>query len=393
MQPIANVADMREMARRKLPRPIFDWVDGGSFDERTLRANTDDFSKLSFRQRALVDVSQRNPACTLMGRPSSLPIVVSPTGLGGILRPRGGETLSARAAAAEKIPFCLAMLSLYPLEEVVAAVGPVWLQIAMLKRRELIKDLVLRAVRLGCPVLIMTCTMPVPSRLTRSVHNRLYETIPPRISLHNLRVYGPYLEFLWQTATGRPMQLGNFVGAFKSRAQELIEVLGDFDASATWEALEWLRGIWPGKLIVKGIVNAEDARSAVERGADGVLVSNHGGIQLDGAPSTIATLSEVVEAVGSRVEVFLDGGVRSGQDVLKAVALGASGCLLGRVPLYGLAAQGEAGVRRVIAAIREEIDITMALTGTTSIASVRSSILYPPDRPAGVGAQHQRGEL
>jgi len=379
MQPIANVADIRERARRKLPRPIFDWVDGGSFDERTLRANREDFAKLRFRQRALVDVSHRSAATNILGQDSSLPVVISPTGLGGIVRSRGGETLSARAAAAEKIPFCLAMLSVYPLEEVVAAAGPVWLQVAMLKRRELIRELVKRAELAGCPVLIMTATMPVPSRLTRSVHNRLYEALPPRLTPRNLIAYGPHFEWLWQTFTGRPMQLGNFVGAFKSRAEELLGVLGDFDSSTSWEAFEWLRGIWPRKLIVKGIVNATDAKLAVERGADGVLVSNHGGIQLDDAPSTISTLGSVVDAVGGRAEVLLDGGVRSGQDVLKAIGLGATACLIGRAPLYGLATEGEAGVRRVINVIREEIDITMALTGVTDMASARSTILYAQD--------------
>jgi L-lactate dehydrogenase (cytochrome) len=376
VQPIANIADIRELARRKLPRPIFDWVDGGSFEERTLRANTGDFARLRFRQRALIDVSRRSAGATIMGQASSLPLVISPTGLGGILRSRGGETLSARAAAAEKIPFCLAMLSVYPLEEVVAEAGTVWLQIAMLKRREMIRDLVKRAEVAGCPVLILTATMPVPSRLTRSVHNRLYEALPPRLTPRNIIAYGPHFEWLWQTFTGRPMQLGNFVGAYKSRAEELIGVLGDFDPSTSWDALEWLRGIWPRKLIVKGIVNAADAKRAVERGADGVLVSNHGGIQLDDAPSTISTLSEVVEAVNGRAEVLLDGGVRSGQDVLKAIGLGATACLIGRAPLYGLAAEGEAGVRRVINVIREEIDITMALTGVTDMAMARSSILY-----------------
>lgn len=380
MQPIANIADIRERARRKLPRPIFDWVDGGSFDERTLRANTADFGKLRFRQRALVDVSGRNAETTILGHSASLPLVISPTGLGGILRARGGETLLARAAVAERIPFCQAMLSVYPLEEVVAAAGPVWLQIAMLKRRELIRDLVKRAEEAGCPVLLLTATMPVPSRLTRSVHSRLYERIPPRLTPRNIIAYGSHFGWLWQTFTGRPMQLGNFAGAFQSRAQELLEVLGDFDSSASWDALTWLRGIWPRKLIVKGIVNAADAKRAVEHGADGVIVSNHGGIQLDDAPSTISTLGEVVDAVGGRAEVLLDGGVRSGQDVLKAVGLGATACLIGRAPLYGLAMDGEAGVRRVINVIREEIDITMALTGSTDMERVRTSILYPPDR-------------
>jgi len=251
----------------------------------------------------------------------------------------------------------------------------------MLKRRELIRDLVKRAEAAGCPTLILTATMPVPSRLTRSIHSRLYEALPPRLTPRNLIAYGPHFEWLWQTFTGRPMQLGNFAGAYKSRAEELTGVLGEFDPSTSWDALDWLRGIWPRKIIVKGIVNAEDARKAVERGADGVLVSNHGGIQLDDAPSTISSLTEVVDAVNGRAEVLLDGGVRSGQDVLKAIGLGATACLIGRAPLYGLATDGEAGVRRVINLIREEIDITMALTGVTDIASARSSILHPYEFP------------
>jgi L-lactate dehydrogenase (cytochrome) len=372
---------MRELARRRLPRPIFDWVDGGSFDERTLRANTADFATLRFRQRALVDVSRRTAATTVLGQPASMPVIVSPTGLGGIVRSRGGETLTAKAAAAENVPFCLAMLSVYPLEEVIAAAGPVWLQVLMLKRRELIRDLVKRAEVAGCPVLMLTATMPVPSRLTRSVHNRLYEALPPRLTLRNLIAYGPHPGWLWQTFSGRPMQLGNFAGAFESREQELVGILGDLDPSATWDTVDWLRQIWPRKLIVKGIVNSADAQRAVERGADAVLVSNHGGIQLDDAPSTISTLREVVDAVNGRAEVLLDGGVRSGQDVLKAVALGASACLIGRAQLYGLAADGEAGVRRVLGLIREEIDITMALTGVNDMTEARASILYQaPER-------------
>lgn len=373
MPVIADMSDLREAARRAVPRPLFDWVDRGSFNERTAAANCDDFHALKFCQRALVDVSGRSGAVTLLGEPASLPIAISPTGFSGVLSPRGGELLAARAARAEGIPFTLAMLSVRRLEDVVAEVGPVWFQIAMLKRRELLRDLVKRAEAAGCPVLVLTTTMPTPSRLNASLRNRLYE-MPPRLTFRSMWDYGSRPSWLWQLLTAPKIGLGNFEGAF-TKGQELGEAIAQFDDGATWKDLEWLRSIWPRKLIVKGIMNADDARQAVMRGVDGVSVSNHGGIQLDDAPSTITTLREVVDAVAGRAEVLLDGGVRSGQDVLKAVALGAKGCLLGRAHLYGLAAGGEAGVRQAIAMIRQEVDFTMALTGTTSLADRPDAML------------------
>lgn len=357
-----------------MPKAIFDWIEGGSFSESTVRANSADFAKLHFRQRALVDVSARSAETTLLGQKSALPVAIAPTGLSGVICPRTGEIAAARAALAEGIPYCLAMLSVCPLEEVAADAGPVWLQIAMLKRRDLIKGLIDRAIDAQCPVLVLTTTMPIGSRLTRSIYNNLI-ALPPPLSARTLIDYASRPQWLWEILTGRTIGLGNFAGAF-TPGDELTEIMAEFDDSASWAEFEWIRKLWPGKLLVKGITNSADAEAAVTRGADGVSVSNHGGIQLDGAPSTITMLSSVVEAVADRAEVYLDGGVRSGQDVLKAMGLGATGCLIGRAHLYGLAASGEAGVRRAIDLIREEIDITMALTGTSHLRGDMSSILY-----------------
>jgi L-lactate dehydrogenase (cytochrome) len=382
MQPIADIADLRDAAKRKMPRPIFDWIEGGSFNEQTARFNCSDFSKLLFRQRAFVDVSNRSARSVLLGQETSLPIAISPTGLSGVICAKGGEIIPARAAKAEGIPYCLPMLSVYPLEEVVEAVGPVWLQIAMLKRRELIENLIERAKSAGCPVLVMTATMPVGSRLNRSIYNGL-TALPPPLRPAMILEYSKKPGWWWQILTGRRIGLGNFEGAFTA-GNELTEVVGQFDDSADWESLEWVRKLWPGKLMVKGIVNARDAKMAIERGVDAVSVSNHGGIQLDGAPSTIATLSAVADAVGKRAEVFLDGGVRSGQDVLRAIALGARGCLIGRAHLYGMAADGEQGVRKAIQIMREEINITMALTGKNSLMEPIDDMVYRQEEPAAL---------
>lgn len=377
MRIVADLEDMKQAARGVLPRPLFDWIEGGSFRERTMIANERDFAKWHFCQRSLVDVSTRSAAVEIVGQSASMPVVISPTGLSGVLWLRDGEINVAKAARAADIPFCLAMLSVVPLEEVVAAAGPVWVQIAMLKRRELIRQLIERADAAGCPVLVMTTTMPVGSRLNRSIRNELY-ALPPRLSPRNLFDYGRRTGWLWRTFSGRRVTLGNFEGHF-TPGKELVEFIDQVDDGATWKDLEWVRSLWPRKLIVKGIMNPEDARRAVACGADAVSVSNHGGIQLDDADSTVDMLPRILDAVDGRAEVLLDGGIRSGQDVLKAVALGAKGCLIGRAHLYGLAAAGEAGVRQILDIFRNEIDVTMALTGTTDLRNQPMQMLRLPE--------------
>lgn len=376
MRFIADAEDMKQAARRALPRPLFDWIEGGSFQERTARANESDFAALHFRPRSFVDTSKRSTAVEIVGQSAAMPVVISPTGITGVLWLRGGELNVARAAKAEGVPFCLAMLSVVPLEEVVAAAGPVWIQVAMIKRRELLRDLIQRADAAGCPALVLTTTMPVASRLKRSLRNELY-ALPPRLSLRNMIDYGRRTGWLWRTLTGRRVTLGNFAGHF-TPGNELTEFLGEFEDSATWKDLEWIRSLWPRKLIVKGIMDPEDARTAVACGVDAISVSNHGGIALDGARSTVAMLPHIVDAVGGRAEVLLDGGVRSGQDVLKAMALGAKGCLIGRAHLYALAAGGEAGVRHLLQIFKSEMDITMALAGITDLREPPADMLLGP---------------
>jgi L-lactate dehydrogenase (cytochrome) len=374
MDRIATISDLRDMARRKLPRPLFDFVDGAAFNEVTLRANCEDFARLRFRQRVLKDVSVRSLATTIVGQPVSMPMAISPTGLSGMLWGGGGEIEAARAAKAAGVPFTLGMMSVRTIEEVRAAVGPVWFQLCMMKDRGLVQALVARAIAAESPVLVLTTTWTVSGLQSRSVRNGI--TLPPRISLRNIMDFGSRPGWLWRALTGKSVAFHNFDGEMEGEAT-IGRVVAQLDASTTWHDVEWLRGIWPGKLIIKGVCDREDARLAMEVGADAVSVSNHGGNHLDSAASTISVLPDVVEGVNGRGEVLLDGGVRSGQDVLKAMALGAKGCLLGRAHLYGLAAGGEAGVAKALSIIRNELDVSVALTGLTDVRDASRGILWP----------------
>ena len=376
MDRIATIADLRDMARRKLPRPLFDFVDGAAFSEVTLRANCEDFGKLRFRQRVLKDVSVRSLATTLVGQPVSMPMAISPTGLSGMLWGGGGEIEAARAAKAAGIPFTLGMMSVRTIEEVRAAVGPVWFQLCMMKDRGLVRALVERAIAAESPVLVLTTTWTVSGLQSRSVRNGI--TLPPRISLRNIMDFGSRPAWLWRALTGKSVAFHNFDGEMEGEAT-IARVVAQLDASTTWRDVEWLRGIWPGKLIIKGVCDGEDARLAMDVGADAVSVSNHGGNHLDSAASTISVLPAVVDGVNGRGEVLLDGGIRSGQDVLKAMALGARGCLLGRAHLYGLAAGGEAGVAKALSIIRNELDVSVALTGLTDVRDASRAILWPSE--------------
>ena len=376
MDRIATIADLRDMARRKLPRPLFDFVDGAAFSEVTLRANCEDFGKLRFRQRVLKDVSVRSLATTLVGQPVSMPMAISPTGLSGMLWGGGGEIEAARAAKAAGIPFTLGMMSVRTIEEVRAAVGPVWFQLCMMKDRGLVRALVERAIAAESPVLVLTTTWTVSGLQSRSVRNGI--TLPPRISLRNIMDFGSRPAWLWRALTGKSVAFHNFDGEMEGEAT-IARVGAQLDASTTWRDVEWLRGIWPGKLIIKGVCDGEDARLAMDVGADAVSVSNHGGNHLDSAASTISVLPAVVDGVNGRGEVLLDGGIRSGQDVLKAMALGARGCLLGRAHLYGLAAGGEAGVAKALSIIRNELDVSVALTGLTDVRDASRAILWPSE--------------
>ncbi|MBI1179512.1 MAG: L-lactate dehydrogenase [Alphaproteobacteria bacterium] len=372
MDRIATISDLREAARRKLPLPIFDFVDGAAFSEVTLRANTQDFERVRFRQRVLKDVSVRSLATTIVGQPTSMPAAISPTGLSGMLWGGNGEIAAARAAKAAGIPFTLGMMSVCTLEEVRAAVGPIWFQLCMLKDRGLVRSLVDSAREAECPVLVLTVTWTVSGLQSRSVRNGI--DLPPKLSPRMVMDFASRPGWVWRAMRGKRVAFHNFVGRMDGEAT-IERVIGELDATTSWKDVEWLRSIWPGKLIIKGICDREDARSAMDAGADAVSVSNHGGNHLDSAASTISVLPDVVEGIDGRGEVLLDGGVRSGQDILKAMALGARGCLLGRAHLYGLAAGGEQGVAKALDIIRNELDVSVGLTGLTDVHQASRAIL------------------
>jgi len=373
MDRIATIADMREAARRKLPRPVFDFMDGAAFSEITLRANVADFERIRFRLRGMRDVAERNLTTTILGQPAAMPTAIAPIGLGGVMWGGGGEVQAARAAKAAGIPYTLGMLSVATLEEVCAEVGPVWFQFCMLKDRGLLKSLIDRAVAAQCPALVMTITWAASGLQSRMVRNAM--ALPPKLTPRTMWDFARRPGWVARALAGKAAGFNNFAGARDNPGDLLEYIVGQLDPSVTWKDLDWLRSIWPGKLIIKGVCGPEEAWAAMDNGADAVSVSNHGGNQLDGAASTISVLPGVVEGVAGRGEVLLDGGVRSGQDVLKALAYGAQACLLGRAHLYGLGAYGETGVTKALDIIRYELDVSTALTGLTDVRDATTDIL------------------
>jgi len=376
MPVILSIDDLRQLARRKIPKAIFDYADGGSYDERTIRRNAADLDAMSFRQRVMVDVSKISLATTLLGAPVSMPLAIGPTGLAGLFH-ADGEILGARAAAACGIPFCLSTMSICSIEDVRAATqSPFWFQQYLMKDRGFNQELIDRAAAAQCSALMLTLDLQVIGERRRDPRNGL--TIPPQLTLRNAWDIASKPTWALQVLFGKRRTFGNLVGRIggSSGINTLAEwIATQFDASANWRDVEWVRSRWPGKLILKGVLDAEDARLAAAAGADAIVVSNHGGRQLDGAPSSISVLSEIVDAVGGRCEVMFDSGVRSGQDIAKALALGARGALIGKAFLYALSAAGEAGVTKALEIMRNELRVTLALTGTASIDAVGPHIL------------------
>jgi L-lactate dehydrogenase (cytochrome) len=360
---INSIADLRELARRRLPRALFDYIDRGSYDERTWMRNRDDLRAIALRQRVMVDVSNLDSSTTVLGERWAFPLALAPTGLMGLFH-REGELQAARAAQAAGVPFCLSTMSICPLEDVRAAfAGTLWFQLYVMRDRGFTEALIARAQAAGCRALVVTLDLPLQALRRRDPKNGL--AVPPRLTWSSAGDFLARPSWVIGVLRSRHRTFGNLATFFpKKGTAALSEWMGSQLGPLTPQDLAWVRNRWPGKLILKGILDADDARLAVATGADAVIVSNHGGRQLDGATSTIAALPRVVDAVQGRCEVLLDGGITSGQDVLKALALGARGCLTGKAFLYGVSARGQAGVALALDIMRREFEISMALTGS-----------------------------
>ncbi|MDM0025520.1 alpha-hydroxy acid oxidase [Variovorax saccharolyticus] len=377
MAEITCIEDLRRLARKRVPRMFYDYVDGGSWTEYTYRANEEDFGKIEFRQRVAVDITERSTASTMVGQPVSMPVAIAPTGLTG-MQHADGEILAARAAQKFGIPFTLSTMSICPIEAVAEATGrhPFWFQLYVLRDRSFVEGLIERAGNANCSALVVTMDLQVFGQRHKDKKNGL--STPPRPTLRNLLNLASKPRWCWNMLGTQHRQFGNIVGHAKGvdNIGSLVEWTREqFDPRLSWQDIEWIKKRWGGKLIVKGIQEPEDARLAIDSGADAIVVSNHGGRQLDGASSSISTLPRIVEAVGHRVEVHMDGGIRSGQDVLKALALGARGTYIGRAMMYGLGAMGEKGVSTALDLIRNELDLSMAFCGKTDVRGVDRAIL------------------
>jgi L-lactate dehydrogenase (cytochrome) len=376
MKTATCIEDLRVLARRNVPRAFYDYVDTGSYNEDTYHANRADLQAIKLRQRVLVDVSARSLATTIAGQPSALPFALAPIGLTG-MQHRDGEILSAQAAAQAGIPYILSTMSICSIEDVAQATGkPFWFQLYVIKDREFSKDILERAVAAKCDTLVLTVDLQVLGQRHRDIKNGM--TVPMQLKLSNVIDIATKPAWAWGMLQAKRKTFGNLAGHVKSatNVNQLAKWVADqFDPALSWKDVEWIKKIWPGRLILKGILDVEDARTAVKLGADAIVVSNHGGRQLDGAPSSIAALPAIAEAVGNDIEVLFDGGIRTGADLMRALALGARGCLIGRAYIYGLGAGGRAGVARAIEILKNELSVTMALCGVNKIADIDRHVL------------------
>jgi L-lactate dehydrogenase (cytochrome) len=386
----ATALDYRELARRRLPRQLFDYVDGGAYEESTMRSNVADLERVLLRQVVMRDVSVRDPAVEVLGQQLALPIVLAPVGLGGMLAPRA-EVQAARAAEKAGIPFVESTVSICSVEEVAGATStPPWFQLYVMRDRGYAQDLMARAQAVGSPVLILTIDLAVIGARHRDTRNAVVGQVSGWAKARRALDIASHPGWIRRVAVGgRPLTFGNLEKAVPdaSSPTDFRDWVDEqFDPSVTWDDIAWVREHWNGRLVVKGVLDAEDARRAADAGVDGLVVSNHGGRQLDSVPSTTRALPEVVDAVGDDVEVLADGGVRTGLDVVKMVALGARAVLIGRPWAWAVAARGGAGVRHVLQVMKADIDTALGLTGQTSIADVDRSALYregaPVARPA-----------
>jgi L-lactate dehydrogenase (cytochrome) len=382
MPVITNIEDLRALAKRRVPRMFYDYADSGSWTESTYRANENDFARIKLRQRVAVDLDNRSTASRMVGVEVAMPVAIAPTGLTG-MQHADGEILAAKAAEAFGIPFTLSTMSICSIEDIAAHTRvPFWFQLYVMRDREFIERLIDRAKAARCGALVLTLDLQILGQRHKDLKNGL--SAPPRPTLANLINLATKPRWCLGMLATKRRQFGNIVGHVKGVADmgSLSEwTSGQFDPSLNWNDVEWVKRRWGGKLILKGIQDVEDARLAVNAGADALIVSNHGGRQLDGAQSSIEALPAIAADVGSKIEVHMDGGIRSGQDVLKALALGAKGTYIGRAMLYGLGAMGEAGVAKALQIIHRELDLTMAFCGRTRIEQVDRSILLPGTFP------------
>lgn len=373
----AAVSDYRALAMRRLPPFLFHYIDGGSYDEETLRRNTADLRAIALRQRVLRDVREIDLSATLLGARAAMPLALGPVGLAG-MNARRGEVQAARAAAAAGVPFCLSTVSLCPLAEVQGAVTePVWFQLYMIRDRGFMAALLETVAAAGCEVLVFTVDLPMPGARHRDVRSGLAAV--PGARLRRLAQVLMHPRWAWDVAWhGGPLRLGNLapvLGESSGIEDYLAWLAGNFDPGVTWADIGWIRERWRGRLVIKGVLDAEDAGAALAAGADGIVVSNHGGRQLDGVPSTARALPPIAALVDGRMTVLADGGIRTGLDVVRMLALGAEGVLLGRAWAYALGARGEAGVRHMLGLLRAEMQIAMALTGCKKVSDITREVL------------------
>jgi L-lactate dehydrogenase (cytochrome) len=376
MKHITCIEDLRLLHKQRVPKAFFDYADRGSYAEETLRANREDLAQIKFRQRILVDVSKRSLSTTILGEPAAMPLILAPVGLLG-MQHGDGEIHACRAAQAAGIPFTQSTMSICSIEDIAAAVDkPFWFQLYVMKDRGFIKALIERAIAAKCSALVLTVDLQVNGQRHQDIKNGM--TVPPEWSLSKLIDFATKPAWVAGVLRGKRKTFGNLAGHMKgidNITALATWISSQFDTTLSWKDLDWIRSIWPGKLVLKGILDVEDAEIAAKTGAQALVVSNHGGRQLDGAPSSVEVLPEIVDAVGSKMEIMLDGGIRSGQDVMRALALGAKSCMIGRAYAYGLGAAGEAGVAKAIDIIGNELLTTMGLCGINTIAEINDDAL------------------
>jgi L-lactate dehydrogenase (cytochrome) len=376
----ASVSDYRELARRRLPNIFFEYIDGGSYAEATLRRNVADLEAIALRQRVMRDMSKLDMSITTLGQTLAMPVGLAPVGMAGMYA-RRGEVQAARAAKTAGVPFCLSAMGVCGAEEVAVGAGVApWYQLYMLKDRGYMRELLARVKAVGCPVLVFTVDLPVPGARYRDVRSGFTGSSGISGALNTAWDGMTHPAWLWDVwANGRPHTLGSVAPAVQGRHGRVTDFLSwvarNFDRTVTWKDMDWVRETWDGPIVIKGVLDVEDAKAAVQAGVQGLIVSNHGGRQLDGVASSISALPRIAQAVGSDLEVYMDGGIRSGLDVLKAMALGAKACFVGRAWAYALGAGGEAKVAKMLGTLRSELSVAMVLTGCASLGAAGADLL------------------